>query len=60
MIEVTFQSLGRSGRIWTAVFDLGSPEANGIKALEAAWKHNARILNSAAVGSIKPLVDVAA
>lgn len=45
MIEVTFQSLGRSAHIWTAVFDLGSAEANALKALDVAWKQNARILS---------------
>lgn len=45
-MRVTFRSYGKSRRQWDATFDLGSDEANGIAALQVAWKMNAEILRS--------------
>lgn len=50
MIEVTFQSLGRTGRTWTATFDLG--DENGAEACRVAFSHNARIIKSGAVNQV--------
>lgn len=44
-LHVTFKSKGKSGRVWTATFDLGSAEENALHALEVAWKQNAVILD---------------
>lgn len=43
-MDVTFQSRGRSGRIWLARFECGSAAANHRAAVEVAWKMNARII----------------
>ncbi len=46
MIEVTYRSRGRSGRVWSVVFNLGSAEENSLAALRVAYTHNAEILGS--------------
>jgi hypothetical protein len=43
-MRVTFKSRSRSGRVWTAFFDLGSDEDNARAAIVVAWKHNASIV----------------
>lgn len=43
-IKVTFKTT--RGRLWIAIFDLGSDEANGMKILDVTWKHNASIVKS--------------
>lgn len=47
MIEVTFRSKNRSGRVWVARFDMGSDHENALAALTVAFKHNAAIIGSA-------------
>lgn len=44
-MQVTFKSKGKSGRVWTAIFDLGSDEENTLSALRVAWKQNATIVS---------------
>lgn len=46
MIEVTFRSLSRAPRVWSAIFDLGGDVENAECALEVAFKHNAEIIGS--------------
>jgi hypothetical protein len=43
MIEVTFRSLGRSARQWSAIFNLGAE--NALTALRVAFSHNAKIVS---------------
>ena len=44
VFEVDFQSLSRSGRRWTAQFNLGTHAENCAAAVAVAWKHNANII----------------
>lgn len=44
-IKVTFRAL-RSGRVWDAVFDLGTDKENAYAAVKAAWDHCSEIVYS--------------
>lgn len=46
VLDVTFRSRGRSGRIWTARFECGSERENALQALRVAHLHNASIATS--------------
>lgn len=45
-LHVTFRSLGRSKRVWTAAFQMGSVIENRGEALRVAWCLNAEILET--------------
>jgi len=45
-LEVTYRSLGRSGRIWNAAFECGSEDENRLQALRVARLHRAAIVKA--------------
>ena len=45
MLKIKYRAM-RSGRVFFAVFDLGSDELNNYAAVKHAWDHNAHIIGT--------------